>query len=452
MSAIKQPASQRAEESVIGTLLRSEEARIEILSSGLESEHFYYRPYRRVYDAIVERYYSDDPIDPLSIAEAVGPRVAAEWQLEEREAVDKIIELAKPDPADTISAREHAKIIRRHYDYRELVNMTSSALTESIDQERDPEDIAGAISAAATRIVTGALTTNELLTYEDLGRRWTKAEREEIAARQAGVELGAFFGLKGIDDFVKGLRPTELMIFGGDPGVGKTAIAMTMIRNFAKRQMKKPVERRVASLFLCLEMGEKGAGDRFAQMESRIEGERLRLGSLTTTELREIASRWASNRDLPIVVNYSGELRESQVKALCVDSIRRHQVGLVVIDHFRLLRTDERFDNKTDADEQIVKFLKVLAKDLNLAVMCLAHTTKGENRRPVMDDLRGSKMISAFADVVSFAYWPWKHATQEQRDHGQVGRTEYEVIHDKVRASASGTGELDIDMSTMTIK
>lgn len=456
MSETKAAASQRAEESVIGTLLRSPASRVEVFGTGLEPEHFYFRPYRMAFEQIVERYYSDDPIDALSVAEAVGPRAAAAWGISEREAVDKIVALAKPDPADVTSVREHAKIIRQHHSYRELVSITGDAITRALEQEGEPEEIAGELAAAATRIVTGSMLRSELLTYADLGRKWTEEERAEIAARQAGVELGAFFGIKGIDDFVKGLRPTELFILGGDPGIGKTAIVMAMLRNFAKRQMERDPEHRVATLFLSLEMGHKNVGDRFAQMESGIEGERLRLGTLTTTELRAIAGKWALNRELPIISNYSGELRQSQIKALCIEAINRHHVGLVVIDHFRFIKTDEKFRDRNEADDEIVKFLKSdLAKDLNLAVICLAHTTKSDRdaaRRPVMDDLRGSKMISAFADVVGFPYNPWRHATQEERERRVLSRFDYEMIFDKLRAAGTGTGELYFDPSTMSIR
>jgi replicative DNA helicase len=217
--------------------------------------------------------------------------------------------------------------------------------------------------------------------------------------------------------------------------------------------MRREPNRRVATLILSLEMGEKMSSDRFAEMEAGVEGERLRVAAVTRMELREIAATWAKHRELPLYLNHSGELRESQIRALCVDAIRRHNVGLVIIDHFRFIKTDERFENKNDADEEIVKFLKAaLAKDLNLAVVCLAHTTKNENRRPVMDDLRGSKMISAFADVVSFLYWPWKAQTQENRDRGLVVREEFELIHDKVRQAAPGMGAAWMELANMTIR
>jgi replicative DNA helicase len=432
--------------------MRSDDARLEILSSGLESQHFHFRPYKLAFTEILDRFYADQLVDPLSIAEAIGPKVAAAWDISEREAVDRLVALAIPDPADTVTAREHARIIRRHHAYRELTGVASAALQAAVEQDRSPDEIAGALSAAATRIVTGSMVNNQILSYPDIGRRWLKAEREEIAARAAGMDLGAFFGIPGIDDYVKGLRPTELMFLGGDPGSSKTAIAMAMIRNFAMRQMKKAPEHRVGVLFLSLEMGEKGVADRFAQMESKVQGEMLRMGLVTPADLTKIAGKWAQNRDLPITANFSGELRESQIKALCIDGIRRHQVGLVVVDHFRFINTDERFSSRVDADDQVVKFLKAsLAKDLNLAVVCIAHTTKGDGSRPRMDDLRGSKMISALADIVAFSYQPWKHLSDSDRDTGAIDRTEFELIFDKVRASSPGTGEVYVDMSTMTV-
>jgi replicative DNA helicase len=447
----RQLATQRAEESVIGALMRSADVRLEILSAGLEPEHFHFRPYRMAYEEIIERFYADDAIDPLTVAEAVGPAAANAWKIDEHVAIDKLTALAQYNPDDQTATIEHAKIIKRHADYRELVKIATGATNNALAQEIAPDEIAGALSAAATRIVTGAMARGELLGYADLGRRWLRTMNEEIAAREAGTEVGARFQIAGIDEFVKGLRPSELMMLGGEPGVGKSACAWAMARNFAYRQMRRPPEKRVGTLVLSLEMGEHPSSSRFAQLESRVQGERLREASLTRAELRVIAARWAQNRELPLYVNHSGELRESQVRALCVDAIRRHNVGLVVIDHFRFIKPDERFENRNDADEEVVKFLKAtLAKDLNLAVVCLAHTTKHEHRRPVMDDLRGSKMISAFADVVTFLFSPWRYASES--DRRLMAREQFEAIHDKVRQSAGGVGEIWIDMSTMTIR
>jgi replicative DNA helicase len=451
--AVVAQASQRAEESVIGALMRSDTARIEIISSGLEADAFFYKPYRLAYDEIVERYFADDPIDPLTVAEAIGPKAAQQWRIPEREAVDKVIALAttafEGEPA------EHVKIIRRHAELRELVLVASNALHAATYQEADPEDIAADLSAKATRIITGSLAQHsESYSYLELGRRWTRAQAEQIEARAAGVELGARYGIEGVDQYVKGHRPGELMILGGEPGVGKSALGWGMARGFALTQMRQPVDRRIGTFVLSLEMAEEQSSSRFAQIESRTPGEKIRQGDITRAELRSIAEMWARNRDLPLWVNHAGELRETQIKALVIDQIRRHNVGLVIIDHFRFIKTDERFTNRNDSDDEIVKFLKAnLAKELNIAVVCLAHTRDLESgQRPAMNDLRGSKMISAFADLVALLYSPWRHASRSERERNVIAREDYELIFAKVRQGAEGTAELYMDLSTQMIR
>jgi replicative DNA helicase len=355
----------------------------------------------------------------------------------------------------TGAVEDHAQIVKRHAHYRQLLTVASTAMQQAIDQEREPDEIAGALSMAATKVVTGTLLhNNQTYSYSELGSRWTRRQNEEIAARAAGMEIGVRYGIKGIDDYVKGQRPGELMIIGGDPGVGKSALAWAMARNFALRQAEKPEGRRIATLVWSGEMAEDLSSTRFAQIESRVPGDRFRQGEITRTELRQVAEKWATHRDLPLYVNHSGFLRESQVKAMVIAEMRRgRNIGLFVIDHFRFIRPDEKFTNRTEAEDQVVAFLAGLAKDLNICVVCLAHTkvTEDTGRRPTMDDLRGSKMISAFAALVGFPYWPYKHASQRDRDNGMVSRQDYEMIWDKVRQGSPGTGELYMDLSTMTI-
>lgn len=449
------PASQRAEESVLGAVLRDEETRIEVIASMLEPEHFHFRPYRIAYEEVVERYYADDTIDALTVAEAVSKRVAPMLKVDEREAVDKIVALAQPTGADTTTVTEHAKVIKRHADYRELMSLTQRAQQAIGEESMDPDQIAGALSVAATKVATNNARVLETFSYLSLGRRWVERTKREIAARQAGVELGVFFGIRGIDAITKGLRPTELMILGGEPGVGKSGLAWVMAENFAKRQMRKPEDQRVGTLVASLEMGEDPSSTRLAMSVSRVDGERLRLGTLTGTELMDAARQWAGQKDLPLHFNHSGRLRQSQLKAVIVEAIRKFNVGLVVIDHFRFIQTDEKFVNSAEADDEIVLFLKSsLAKELNIAVVCLAHTIKTIERadkRPRMSDLRGSGMISAFADFIAFLYHPWMYATKKQQNEGLVSREDYEVIFEKARHSAKDVGEVYMDLSTMQI-
>jgi replicative DNA helicase len=447
------PASQRAEEAVIGAILREPDITGEIVGAVLEPPHFFFRPYRLVFEEIVERYYGDDSIDGLLIAEKVGKRAASVWgEITEREAVDRIIALRDARAGDGASPLELATLVKRHSDYRRLLEL-SDVIRRGVEEETlEPDAIASAASTDAMKIATDRLLKDETLTYLEQGKRFTREMQRAITTREAGVKLGAEFGLNAIDQFTKGLLPGELLMMGGAPGAGKSALAWYMARSFARSQMHRPAEQRVGTLIGSFEMPEMQSSSRIAQMVGRVPGEKLRTGTITREELSALAQRWANERELPLYANFSGYVRHAQMRAIAVDAVRKWNVGLIIIDHFRFLVCEEKGLGPNERDDETVIFLKRLALDLNCAVVCLAHTVKNIDGRPSMNDLRGSGMISAFADFVALLHKPYKGASQRERDSGEVSREEAELVWDKARFAGEGTGELYMDLSTMTIR
>lgn len=451
----KLPASQRAEESVLGGIFRQPKLAGEIVDALLEPRHFYFAPYRLAFEQIVEAYYSDDPIDALTIAERISKSTAKMWDVDERDAVDRVTALASALLGDEVSIHDHAKVIKRHSDFRELATLAQT-ITQAVEREElDPDQIAGEVSQSAMQIATNTVLHDQVYSYGDLGRRFVERMKLQMAAREAGVELGAYFGIPAIDNFLKGLRPSELLMGAGEPGTGKSALFWVAAERFARRQMKKPEDRRIGSLILSLEMGEEPSSGRLAQSVSHLDGGRIREATLSRAELMNAARSWAGEKDLPLYVGHQSALTQSQLRAVCVEQIRKHHVGLVIIDNFKFLNTDRFMPNPNDRDEELVKFLKnTIAKDLNLAVICIAHTVKSierSDRRPGMNELRGSGAVQAFADFICFVYRPWLHASEKDRLSGNVNRTDAELIWAKSRHSASGTGDFYLDISKMQV-
>lgn len=450
------PASQRAEEAILGAILRDPEVAAEIIGAMLEPAHFYFKPYRLLFEEVVERFYGDESIDALLIAEKISKRAAVSWgNIEERAAIDRILALREARMEGTANPTELARVVKRHADYRSLLTL-SDAIRRSVEEESDePDTIASAASTDAMKIATDRLLHDETLSYLDQGKRFVADMRSAIATREAGIKLGVEFDLPAIDDFTGGLLPGELLILGGPPGAGKSAIAWYMARKFARTQVRRPPEERVGTLIGSFEMPERQSSSRLAQMISKIDGDKLRKGTLTTDELMSLARRWAKERDLPLYTNFSGYVRHAQLRAIAVESVRRYNVGLIIVDHFKFLKPDDRSLKPNEADDETVMFLKRLALDLNCVIICLAHTVKGiqsADKRPTMTELRGSGMISAFADFVALMHRPYKHASQRERDEGAVSREDAELIWDKTRYAGEGTGEFEMDLSTMSIR
>jgi replicative DNA helicase len=449
---VSAPASQRAEEALLGAIFRDPKSLPEVLGSALDTSHFFFRPYRDIFDQVVERYYADEPIDALLVAEDIQTKLAASWKMDERSVIDKVVAL-KEAHADAPPVALGA-LIKREHDFRELLALTERVRNKVNAQEGEPEEIAGELSSAAMKVATASLAKFETFSYGELGRRWVNRKRVEQAAVAQGIKLGAHFGMRAIDDYTKGLKPTELLIAGGEPGVGKSAVWWKGAKNHAREQMNRPPERQIGTAVFSLEMGEDPSSDRIAQMAGIVDGEKLRMATLSRDELVSTAKVWAAEKDMPLYVNHSGHLRMSQLRAIVVEQIRKHNVGVIIVDHFRFLRPDDPALRGNDADDEVVIGLKSMAMELNIAVVCLAHTVKTIERadkRPRMADLRGSGMISAFADFVCFVYRPWKHAPDSAKQRGLVDEHEAEMLWEKARHSGEGNAEFYMNLGTMSI-
>src|SRR4051812_38510161 len=206
---------------MIAAILRDPAVAPEVFNVLPDASAVYFAPYRMIYDRLIESHYADEPMDALWITEALGQRLAKAWRLPEKEIADRLAEMAGTSAARAVQASDYARIVKRHSDYRALTLLADRAKAAVLNEEDDPETIAGLLSAEATLIATDQARLNETLSYRDLGRRWVIRMKEQVLLRRAGVELGAYFDLEFIDDFVKGLRATELWMLGGEPGVGK---------------------------------------------------------------------------------------------------------------------------------------------------------------------------------------------------------------------------------------
>jgi replicative DNA helicase len=434
-----------AERSVIGSMLSRPKVIPDVIATHLQAEHFPTHVLSQTFDAIVDGYFADTGTDPISIAERLKAKLG--------DVTDSLRTLALD--AQPHEAVGHARIVKRDYDRRVLVELGTEVARRATVET--PEELAAEISQRAMEVATSRMHSSHILSYGDLGRRFVQRQRELKAAREAGIEIGVRFGMRFMDDRLHGLKPTEMWILAGEPGVGKSAVAFCAATAYAARQFKNPEDERMATLVLSLEMGEEPSADRLAQSEGGVDSAKLRDGTLTDDELARIVRNWGGRRELPLYFNFTSLLRASQARALIAEAIRRYNVGLVVVDHMRYFDSDERYDNAADEDEAKARFLKErIAKELNVVVMLLAHTTKSiehrDGRRPTLSDLRGGGMVAAHADVVSFVYSQYRNADEESIEEDRVARTDMEMLWEKNRQGLSDPTDFTLDPSRMILR
>lgn len=452
------PYSAEVEGSLVGAMLAHPRVVGEVVGTLLEPAHFHLPAFQTLYAATVSAYYAEEPIDPLTIGELCSKRLSAVWRCDEQTAVEKVQALAARTNGHSETVG-WARLVKRDFDYRELLSLAQGVVADIGSEERSPEELAGLVAQRATQIATSSLLTHELVDFEQLGRNYIQHLRGLRAMRAAGLDVGVRFGHEFMDVWTRGLRPSYVYFLAGEQGVGKSALAWALAVRFGERQLKKPVDKQIGTLVLSLEMTEDVSSTRVAQNITGLDGGDLQEGTLDEQQLAEVIEAWRPRRKMPLWFNFSPAVRASQLRALIAEAIRRHNVGFVVIDHMRYFHMDDRrgYRSAADEDEAKAEFLhEAIAKDLGVAVMCLAHTTKAiddtDDRRPRLTHLRGGGMVSAHADFVAFLYQPYAHASQKQIEEGKVSRTEHELIYAKNRHSLTGTAHLHLDPSVMAVR
>lgn len=453
--SVAPPNSREAEESVVGLLMTHPDAVAAVIGNGLSADDFYHPHARVLFEQITEHFYADERIDPVVVSESVAPKLAQMYRSSRQSIAERVMKIADAVRLDDAEAvHERAKLLRRHAASRALLRL-STAVESSVENGDDPQGIAGRLTEEAMRVATGNMLTSEVESYGDVGRDFVRTAVAAMRARQRGVDIGVHFGQRFIDGYTNGIRGSELLFLAGEPGVGKSILAWSLARSYAQRQATRPEGERIGTLVLSLEMAQEPTAIRLAQMLTRIDGQRVRRGDVAESDVQRVAQAWAAEKDLGLFFNFASIVGVSALRAMVSDAVRKFNVGLVVIDHFGYLTMDRAYTNTVQEDEDKARFLKEnLAKDLDVAVLCLAHTTKGvdtESGRPELRHLRGSGQIGAHADFVCFLHRPWLHASDTEKRAGGALRTRAELIFAKNRHGAPGVSEFKFDPEAMQV-
>jgi replicative DNA helicase len=191
---------------------------------------------------------------------------------------------------------------------------------------------------------------------------------------------------------------SDLILVGARPGMGKTSFALNIATNVAV-QSKKTV------CIFSLEMSAEQLVTRIISSEAMIDSHDLRTGKLDAKQWTEIAKTTAKLAGCNILIDDTTGLTVTGMKG----KLRRvKDLGLVVVDYLGLMQSDKRIDNRVNEVAEISRNLKIMAKELNVPVVCCAQLSRGPesrtDKRPMLSDLRDSGAIEQDADVVIFLY------------------------------------------------
>ncbi|MDA8269386.1 MAG: replicative DNA helicase [Actinomycetota bacterium] len=386
------PHNLEAEESVLGAMLLSRDA----IAAALEccsAEDFYKPAHAHVFSAITGLYTRGEPADPVTVAEELRRTGLADALGDP----SLLVSLQVNTPS-TSNAGHYARIVEEHALLRRLVSVAGeiAELGYSV-----PEDVEQAVDRAETlvfevaqRRLVDTLSPLRDLLAQSLDHLEHLYEREETIT-------GVPTGYADLDERLAGLQPSNLVVVGARPAMGKTSFALGIV-NHAAMNMTKPV------LLFSLEMSHLELTQRLLCSEARVDATRMRNGRLLDSDWPKISDAIGRLGDAPIFIDDNPNVTVMDIRAKARRLMARQGLGLVVIDYLQLMTGRSRAESRQVEVSEISRGLKILARELNVPVVALSQLSRNlemrQDKRPVLADLRESGSIEQDADVVLFIY------------------------------------------------
>lgn len=388
------PHSPEAEQSVLGSMLIDSRCVNDVIGV-LRPADFFIQINRDIYETIYEMFSYSQTIDPVTVLNKMRERGV----YDEKTTTKYLMELMEITPTAANVVR-YAQIVRD----QSLLRSLSTAAAEITNIVREGVGTAQDILEAAEKKIYAIRRGNTNDSMEHIGTVLLKVFDRLTELSEADSDIaGLSTGLHDLDKFINGLNKSDLMLLAARPAMGKTSLALNIALNVAKKYPKKTVA------FFSLEMSKEQLVTRLLSNESFVDNKKLTTGQLTVDEWTKIgiASSALSQTDIRVDDNPSLSVAEMNAKCRRIDNL-----GLVVIDYLQLMTSAGTKTAANENRQQIVsdisRSLKIMAKDLNVPVICLSQLNRAaegrSDKRPVLSDLRESGSIEQDADCVMMLY------------------------------------------------
>ena len=418
-----QPQALEAEQAVLGSMLTSKEA-VSKAMQWVSAGQFYKDAHVRIFSCMVNLFEKGEPIDAVSVVD----RLKKKKDLESVGGAYYITGLAESVPT-TANVEYYAKIVLEKHTLRRLIQVSHEVSKEAFEDAQDVDDILDSAESAIFNISEKRLRGG--FEHIDPILQNTFEELDKIATNP-GIVTGVPSGLMDLDAITSGFHSGELIIVAGRPGMGKTALALTMGRNTAV------MDKTGVGIF-SLEMANHQLAMRLLCAEGRVDSHLVRTGKLPKSQWKNLSIAVGQLAEAPIYLDDTAAMSVLEVRAKARRLKAEHDVGLLIVDYIQLMTGPKGAESRQQEISQISRSLKALAKEIEVPVIGLSQLSRAvesrSDRRPQLSDLRESGAIEQDADVVIFLYRPWVYS-QEEDDRGKAT-----IIVAKQRNGPTGTIE-----------
>ena len=414
------PHSAEAEQAVLGALLIDSQYAPQVISQ-LRPEEFYTDLNRGIYGVICSMFNFAKPIDAVTVLDEMKRQGGFDLQ----SAQAYLVELMSVTPSPT-NVMQYVAIVKDRALLRGIAAVAqeiSAAVAEGTGSSGDVLDAAEQKIYALRqgRSIDGLEPVSRILSgvYQHL---------TELSRTKGGIP-GLPTGLGDLDNMIMGLNNSDLIFLASRPGMGKTSLGMNIALHVGKKTGK-------GVAIFSLEMSKQQLAARLLSGEAYVDLKKLQTGLLNRDDWQKLSAATAAISRTQILISDNPTVTVSDIKAQCR---RVKDLGLVVIDYLQLMTSagNGEAENRFQAVSEISRMLKIMAKELNVPVLCLSQlsraSTQRTDKRPVLSDLRESGSLEQDADIVLGLYRE-DYFNRESTEHNTG-----ELIVMKNRHGSTGT-------------
>ncbi|MDP2926993.1 MAG: replicative DNA helicase [bacterium] len=390
------PQNLEAEQSVLGCLLIDQNAIIKVVDF-LKPRDFYRAIHHEVYQAMMDLFERNEPIDLLS----VSSRLKEKEKLEEIGGTSYLTQLVNtvPTAAHTLN---YAQIVQRKRILRDLIDASHEINQMGYDESEDVEVLLDQAERKIFSITQKSLSQKFLSIKESLEEAFERIDR---LSRHEGGPRGVPTGFIDLDNMLSGLQKSDLIILASRPSMGKSSLALDFALHVAVHE-NLPVG------IFSLEMSMDQVVDRLIASQSGVDLWKIRTGTLSSrgedNDFSKIQTALGVLAETPIYIDDAATSNVLQMRAMARRLQADKGLGLLIIDYLQLAEPRTGTDSMVQQITEVSRSLKGLARELSVPVLAISQLSRAVEQRspqiPRLADLRESGSLEQDADVVLFIY------------------------------------------------
>ncbi len=419
------PQNLEAEMALLGSIMLRPEALFDITDT-ITLDSFYSEKHRIIYETMLELFTKRSPIDLLS----VSARLKEKGWLEQIGGNTYLTEIVNSVPSSS-NIGHYALIVQKKYMMSRLIEASDHISQIGYDENKELEEM---LDSAEKKLfdVTNFNTAHKFVPLKDeLHEAWERLDR--LHSDNQGLR-GVATGFAELDNKLSGLQKSDLIILAARPSVGKTSLALDIVRQAAVNH-NTPVG------IFSLEMSSQQLVDRMLAAQSNVDSWKMRTGKLSRqTDFELIREGLDKLSKAPIYIDDQPGNNILKMRSVARRLKSEKGLGLIVVDYLQLMvPTNVKNDNLVQQVTEISHSLKNLARELDVPVLALSQLSRAVEQRggrPRLSDLRDSVTIEQDADVVMFIHREDKYKYESEKTHIA------EILIEKHRNGETGKVEL----------